>query len=81
MRVLYAYICACFVRIYTMVNHIALANGFVNIQHIPLQKDDSHQMLCMRQALVYHMELYMRWLKISKRPNGGDALNIYIFVR
>ena len=55
MRVLYAYICACFVRIYTMVNHITLANGFVNIQHIPLQKDDSHQMLCMRQALVYHI--------------------------
>ena len=56
MRVLYTHIYACFVRIFTMVNHITLANGFVNIQlHIPLQKDDSHQMLCMRQALVNHI--------------------------
>ena len=28
-------------------------------------------MLCMRQALVYHV--LWNCLKISKRPNGGDA--------
>ena len=27
----------------------------IEIQHIPLQNDDSHQMLCVWQALVYHI--------------------------
>ena len=39
-----------------MANHITWVMALlIEIQHIPLQKDDSHQMLCMRQALVYHI--------------------------
>ena len=38
-----------------MANHITLGALLIEIQHIPLQKYDSHQMLCMWQALVYHV--------------------------
>ena len=65
-----------------MANHITLGNGFVN-------RDSTYPSSQIRQSssalheashcLSCSVEMYMRWLKISKRPNGGNALKSFTY--